>query len=157
MKYVGLTICIILLSCKKFEHKEFKISECVLCEYADSVEGVYRGYFKNGLASYLNDSANVVVEHFYPQSSVIEDSSIMYFKLTMTKDQTPDSPISYYVRVDNPEGNVMDYNKSDWYTYSYSGAWEFIRKDSLQLRSDFEPNPSSNAVICVSCGVFYPQ
>lgn len=126
----------VFLSCKKkFDHfvesgSPEPLTSCELCQYADSLEGTYRGYF-TGIHYYTSpDTINIDLEHIFLNLGTVEDSTKMFFKITLHFSNGVNH--TQYSYIDNNQGEFYDYPNGDHMS---------IVADSLHLR---DHNPENN-------------
>ena len=94
MRLALLSMCLLLLSCsKKFDHTTLDVPACELCDYADSLEGTYRGRAAGSSVwdnpSYpggQSDSITMIATHFFLGKSAYMDSTRMFIKLEFWND-----------------------------------------------------------------------
>ena len=101
---VVFSILMLMQSCKKYKHEEPQLPDCVLCDYAASIEGTYRGFVTGISAPNYGDSMNVILEQIFLGNSQYEDSTYMHFKIYYDFDSSPDTNVAT-IRLDNSNGN----------------------------------------------------
>ena len=130
-----LSIIAVLVSCEKYEHTEFKDTRCELCSYAEELVGEYRG-FDSSVSADFNDSVSVFVEHIFLGNSQLEDSTIMFFKLSFIYDNHPTTPIIDTMRINSDNGSNMDY---DFYlTNKFRSIINLIRPQRMVLNANHQ-------------------
>lgn len=67
--------------CNKFEHETLTLPNCELCDYAESLEGIYRGMSGGFSAPNYGDSVTITVEHVFLGNSQYEDSTFVKLKV----------------------------------------------------------------------------
>lgn len=79
---------------KKFDHTPFTKtaipSDCPLCDYADSLQGQYRGLATGFETPSNHDSLTITMEHIYLNLGNSLDSTKMFFKRIKQFDSSPD-------------------------------------------------------------------
>lgn len=75
-----------MIGCKKFDHSYSEYERCELCDFADSLEGVYSG-ISSGIYDpfkypyFSGDTFEYNVEHIFMNHGNYLDSTLMYFKV----------------------------------------------------------------------------
>ena len=87
MKIIWIILLLIIVGCKKNEHP---LPNCSLCNYAENIEGIYRGRVDgyNGLLLQNNpnvpdsptDSMTMTLQHIFMNQDPYTDSTIMFFR-----------------------------------------------------------------------------
>ena len=104
-----LMVLLIFAACKKeFNHKTIieqnTDSACHLCNYADSLEGTYRGLVSYYPWQASADTVNIHVEHFFKSLGGQTDSTIMFFHLIQELIPSTAGYQTFTVSLDNPDG-----------------------------------------------------
>lgn len=69
-------VCVVT-SCNKFEHTTFTLPNCELCDYAETLEGTYRGLAGGLSVPNYADSVTITVEQVFANNSQYEDSTLI--------------------------------------------------------------------------------
>ena len=121
-KYFIIFLSIALLfGCSKFDHQDLNVQQsCDLCDYADSLNGTYRGLvLNNELPAFVQlgdnyDSLTITVEHIFLNNDPYGDSLYMNFATSFAFDSIPD--ITYdTIQIRSASGQVHD---SEFDTYN---------------------------------------
>ena len=88
MKILWIFLLLTVFGCEKFDHSNLLVPNCSLCDYAESIEGLYRGSV-GGFSvtnnpnvpspSYNGDSMTMNVQQIFLNQSAYIDSTKMYF------------------------------------------------------------------------------
>ena len=79
----------VIASCNKFEHETQTIPNCELCDYAETLEGSYRGASGGiGVPNY-DDSVTISVAQVFAGNSQYEDSTLIRLKVDYDFDSSP--------------------------------------------------------------------
>lgn len=110
-----VTLLIVFVSCRKFNHSTDSNPRCSMCAYAKSLEGSYNG-FAQGLqvSSYANqssDSLRITVEQVFLNKGSYYDSTVMWFKLTK---QYKSLNTPYYEYLEMRAGNTFVQNNEQF-------------------------------------------
>lgn len=105
--FLGLTF--IILSCEKeFEHTNpIEVNSdtaCHLCNYADSLEGTYRGVVSYYPWQPSNDTINIDVEHIFLSFGNHKDSTLMIFHFLQELIPAAAGYDSFTASIDNNSG-----------------------------------------------------
>lgn len=123
-----VVLSVLLASCEKYEHKDVVLPVCNLCEFADSLNGHYRGK-ATGICSGCNDTLNYFIQHIFPPNlNMYEDSSIMYFSALSYFDSDTTNVTNETLKIDNSNGYVIVNGDNPTQDYEF-----YIRPDSMRL------------------------
>lgn len=141
-KFLALVLSLGLVSsCNKFEHETFTVPSCELCDYAETLEGTYRGLSSGIFAPNYSDSMTLFVEQIFLGNSQYEDSTYLHFKVYWNFDSSSDTRIEM-IRTNNTSGDFKN------------GRYN-ISPDSIVLNYVDWTGPSSMATFLD--GTFYRQ
>lgn len=127
---------------KKFDHKSFVKTEipsnCPLCDYADSLQGQYRGLATGFETPSNHDSLTITMEHIYLNLGNSLDSTKMFFRRIRQYDTTTD-----------PETDTVAISSSNGIFYSGSSYNLSIIADSMHIYDFYFSSqmPSATGVI----------
>lgn len=137
-------VLLALFSCKKYEHEDFNIPSCELCDFAKSIEGTYRG-LAGGYAVIDNpsvpywptDSITLMIEQIFIGESDYIDSTRMHF---VTKHWFDYSPTPKYdtIEIIRPDGYVEnEAYKNFGGPYTHPHNYYYITPDSIRINCEF--------------------
>lgn len=142
----------LLIGCQKFEYTDLQKMDCSLCNYAKDLEGEYRG-FDNSVLLDFHDSVTVFLEQIFKGESQVEDSSIMYFKISLLYDaHSTYPPIIDTVRINNNQGGTMDYEEHE--TSNFRNIVRTIHANKITIRSSGQ---GFNSGVFWHDGILYRQ
>lgn len=129
-----LTLFLILVACKKFEHNgelPKPPDRCELCDYAETLNKTYVGKPAGALAyvnipgTYIKDSLKIELEHVFLNRGPYIDSTVMFFKMTRT----------YYHENIPKETIIQLTDSSGYFKYVSSNDYFYASPDTLIMYS----------------------
>ena len=148
-KLIPLLLLLLTNSCNKFEHLDLTYyPTCDLCNFAESLNGTYRGYatglgvdYEIPMVANSGDSVTMTVQQVFIGNSSIEDSTRMRFLTSITYDSWPPG--------NTPHTNIIEILRSDGFVEEGENKYKglcvlggepqmyshyFILSDSLDVR-----------------------
>jgi hypothetical protein len=148
----GIVILLLglLNSCEKFEYTDQQLLPCTLCDFAESINGTYRGHATGINVPSNSDSVTVTVQQIFLGNSHYEDSTILCFVTKQAFDQYPTYIITDTVQIKSPDGEVISHSTSiDLRTVKR------ISPSEMDLSNMFYDGIAS--MQCRICGILYKQ
>lgn len=149
---IGLFILLLglVFSCEKFKHTDQQIPSCTLCDFAESLNGTYRGHATGINVPYNSDSVTVTVQQIFIGNSQYEDSTILCFATQRAFDQFPTYISRDTVQIAFSDGIVI--------AHSTSVSTKTIKRISpTEMELSYTFPDGMGSMQCGICGIIYKQ
>jgi len=127
---IGLVFIFVTACNKKFDHSSYiaetATEDCLLCDYADSISGNYKGVYFPTNTWPSSDSIIVELEHVFLNITPHTDSTVMFFK--MKRHYNNGNTTIKMVSLNNDNGLFYDVNY---------GNHMYLDGDSLHYQEGF--------------------
>jgi hypothetical protein len=140
MKLASVILIILVgsvVSCHKFEHELFEIPNCELCQYAETLEGTYRGMSGGVAVPNYGDSVTITVDQIFLGNSQYEDST--FIRLEVNYDFDSSTVVkTHIIRLLNDNGHCKAYMEgvfgpSGSNVFSHPQGYYTFTTDSLKV------------------------